>query len=129
MGDIGEHFSDSNPDFRGVSSSLLVARALETVRAKHPGWTVGNVDATVVFEGLKFGRIRKQKMRENVAALLQVPTAAVSIKAKTSERVGPIGRKEAVACHVVLTLFTEADGTERKGEACSCEKGDFDSLS
>ncbi|KFG57596.1 2-C-methyl-D-erythritol 2,4-cyclodiphosphate synthase domain-containing protein [Toxoplasma gondii RUB] len=124
LGDIGEHFSDSNPAFRGMSSSLLVARALEIVRAKHPDWRLGSVDATVVFDAMKFGRARKQKMRENLAELLQLPAAAVSVKAKTSEGVGPVGRKEAVACHVVLTLFksTRTDETEKKQETNNAQR-------
>ncbi|KEP60700.1 UNVERIFIED_CONTAM: 2-C-methyl-D-erythritol 2,4-cyclodiphosphate synthase domain-containing protein [Hammondia hammondi] len=124
LGDIGEHFSDSNPAFRGVSSSLLVARALEIVRAKHPNWRLGNVDATVVFDAIKFGRARKQKMRENLAELLQLPANAVSVKAKTSEGVGPVGRKEAVACHVVLTLFksTRTDETEKNRETNNAQR-------
>ncbi|PFH33453.1 hypothetical protein BESB_076700 [Besnoitia besnoiti] len=114
LGDIGEHFPDTDPRYRGVSSSGLVKEALAKVRAAGGGgggaWEVGSADATLVFEGFKLGPARKRAMQANLAALLEVPPTAVSLKAKTSEGVGPVGRQEAIACHVVLTLVRQASG-------------------
>ena len=77
---------------------------METVeRLASLGWTVVNLDVTVFAERPKLGPL-KATMRENIARLIGVPADAVNVKAKTGERVGPIGRGEAIGCHAVVLI-------------------------
>lgn len=101
-GDIGEHFPDTDPRYRGAPSSVLLCRAAEAVRDR--GWQIANVDVTVILDALQLGRRRKDAMRDKVASVLQLPADRVSLKAKTNEGLGSIGRREAIACHAVVCL-------------------------
>jgi 2-C-methyl-D-erythritol 4-phosphate cytidylyltransferase/2-C-methyl-D-erythritol 2,4-cyclodiphosphate synthase len=100
-GDIGRHFSDADPQWKGASSIDLLRRALEVVHAQR--LAVGNVDATVILERPKLAPYIDQ-MRANLAAVLGVPVDRVSIKAKTNEGLGEIGRGEAVAVHAIALV-------------------------
>jgi 2-C-methyl-D-erythritol 4-phosphate cytidylyltransferase / 2-C-methyl-D-erythritol 2,4-cyclodiphosphate synthase len=100
-GDIGRHFSDSDPKWKGASSIDLLRRALEVVHAQ--GLAVGNVDATVILERPKLAPYVDQ-MRANLAAVLGVSIDRVSIKGKTNEGLGEIGRGEAVAVHAIALV-------------------------
>jgi 2-C-methyl-D-erythritol 2,4-cyclodiphosphate synthase len=106
LGDIGEWFPNTDPQWQGAASSLFVTTAVQAARER--GWTVGNVDCTVHAERPKLSAF-KPAMAQRLAELLGVPVSAVNVKAKTGERVGPIGRGEAVdADVVVLMIATEA---------------------
>jgi 2-C-methyl-D-erythritol 4-phosphate cytidylyltransferase/2-C-methyl-D-erythritol 2,4-cyclodiphosphate synthase len=100
-GDIGRHFSDTDPRWKGASSLDLLRRALEVVRAQ--GLAVGNVDATVILERPKLAPYIDQ-MRANLAAVLGVSIDRVSIKGKTNEGLGEIGRGEALAVHAIALV-------------------------
>jgi 2-C-methyl-D-erythritol 4-phosphate cytidylyltransferase/2-C-methyl-D-erythritol 2,4-cyclodiphosphate synthase len=100
-GDIGRHFSDTDPRWKGASSIDLLRRALEVVQAQ--GLAVGNVDATVILERPKLAPYIDQ-MRANLAAVLGVPVDRVSIKGKTNEGLGEIGRGEAIAVHAIALV-------------------------
>jgi len=100
-GDIGRHFSDTDPRWKGASSVDLLRRAVEVVRAE--GLAVGNVDATVILERPKLTPYIDQ-MRANLAAVLGVSLDRVSIKGKTNEGLGEIGRGEAVAVHAIALV-------------------------
>jgi len=100
-GDIGRHFSDTDPRWKGASSVDLLRRAVEVVRAE--GLAVGNVDATVILERPKLAPYIDQ-MRANLAAVLGVSLDRVSIKGKTNEGLGEIGRGEAVAVHAIALV-------------------------
>jgi 2-C-methyl-D-erythritol 4-phosphate cytidylyltransferase / 2-C-methyl-D-erythritol 2,4-cyclodiphosphate synthase len=100
-GDIGRHFSDTDPQWKGASSIDLLRRALEVVHAQ--GLAVGNVDATVILERPKLAPYIDQ-MRANLAAVLGVSVDRVSIKGKTNEGLGEIGRGEAVAVHAIALV-------------------------
>ncbi len=100
-GDIGRHFPDTDERWRGASSLDLLGRAACLVRER--GYAVVNVDATVIVERPKLAP-HVAAMIERIADALQVPHAAVSVKGKTSEGVGAIGRGEAIACHAIALL-------------------------
>jgi 2-C-methyl-D-erythritol 4-phosphate cytidylyltransferase / 2-C-methyl-D-erythritol 2,4-cyclodiphosphate synthase len=100
-GDIGRHFPDTDPQWKGASSIDLLRRAAALVRAM--GLSVGNVDATVILERPKLAP-HIEAMRANLAAALDVPIGCISAKAKTNEGVGELGRGEAIAVHAVALL-------------------------
>jgi len=100
-GDIGRHFSDTDPRWKGASSVDLLRRAVEMVHAE--GLAVGNVDATVILERPKLAPHIDQ-MRANLAAVLGVSIDRVSIKGKTNEGLGEIGRGEAIAVHAIALV-------------------------
>jgi 2-C-methyl-D-erythritol 2,4-cyclodiphosphate synthase len=99
--DIGEMFPDSDPAFRNADSGVLLAGALDKVSAA--GYAVVNVDATIHLQRPKLAP-HKAAMRAEVAGLMGLPLAAVSIKAKTGEGVDAVGREEAVACTAIVGL-------------------------
>lgn len=101
LGDIGDHFPDTDPAFKGADSLLLLARVLDDVRAR--GWQVENVDSTVVAERPKLGPA-KQAIQQRLADVLGVDASAVGVKASTGERLGFIGRGEGVAALAVAQL-------------------------
>jgi 2-C-methyl-D-erythritol 4-phosphate cytidylyltransferase/2-C-methyl-D-erythritol 2,4-cyclodiphosphate synthase len=106
-GDIGRHFPDTDPQWRGASSVDLLGRAVAIVRAQ--GLEVGNVDATVIAEQPKLAPY-VDAMRANLARVLGVSIDRVSIKGKTNEGVGELGRGEAIAVHAIA-LLRSGDGT------------------
>jgi 2-C-methyl-D-erythritol 4-phosphate cytidylyltransferase / 2-C-methyl-D-erythritol 2,4-cyclodiphosphate synthase len=101
LGDIGRHFPDSDPHWKGASSLDLLARAVAMIRAE--GAEVGNVDVTVILEAPKI-RDHIQAMRSAIAGAIGVDAAQVSIKAKTNEGLDAIGRGEALAAHAIALL-------------------------
>ena len=100
-GDIGEMFADTDPANRGRDSIEMLERAVE--RVSTAGWRVNNVDITVVAERPKVGPNR-DAMRARLARALAVDVAAVSVKGKTNEGMGWIGRAEGLACVAVASL-------------------------
>ena len=100
-GDIGEMFSDTDPQNRGRDSIQMLRAAVERVRAM--GWMVHNADVTVVGEQPKIGPHR-EAMRASLAIALGVDARAVSVKGKTNEGMGWIGRAEGLACMAVASL-------------------------
>ncbi len=104
LGDIGQHFPDSDPQYHQVKSSYLLEKVW--VLLKHHGYHVINIDSTVITEKPKIAPFILP-MRESIAHLLDLELNAISIKAKTSEKMGFIGREEGLAAHVVVLLGTE----------------------
>ncbi len=102
LGDIGEHFPDTDPAFAGADSRVLLRRVVALVRAA--GYAVANVDATVLAQQPKLAPHR-DAMRANIAADLGIARDAVSVKATTTEQLGPVGRGEAIAAHAVCLLM------------------------
>jgi 2-C-methyl-D-erythritol 2,4-cyclodiphosphate synthase len=101
LGDIGQHFPDTDERWRDADSVALLRDV--AARVAEAGWTVGNVDATVVCEAPKLGAYR-DRMRDSLAAALAVEPGAVNVKFTTNERMGPIGRGEGVAALATATL-------------------------
>jgi 2-C-methyl-D-erythritol 2,4-cyclodiphosphate synthase len=101
LGDIGEHFPDTDPAYRGIDSLRLLAASFEMVRRK--GLRLVNADVTVMAQAPKIGP-HKAAMRQKIAPLLDVPPDRINIKATTTEGVGPYGRGEAIAATCSLLL-------------------------
>lgn len=101
LGDIGRHFPDTDPAYRGADSRVLLRNAIKKVAAA--GWAVVNVDATVHAQAPKIGP-HAAAMVANIAADLQIAAEQVNVKAKTSEGLGYVGRKEGIAASVVALL-------------------------
>ena len=105
-GDIGKHFPNTDPRFRGISSlELLKSVALKMARRK---WNVDNLDTTVVAEQPMIGPYIPQ-MVEKIAATLEMPTSRVNIKATTSEGLGFIGERKGIAAYAVVLLTSKND--------------------
>ena len=104
LGDIGSHFPDTDPRYRGISSLTLLEEVAKLLRGA--GYRVNNIDCTLVAEA---PRIRPYvgAMREKIAAALGVTAEDVSIKATTNEKMGFVGREEGMACFAVCTLKGE----------------------
>ncbi len=101
LGDIGEHFPDTDPAFAGADSLHLLATVLDRVAAE--GWTVVHVDATIAMERPKL-KPHKAQIGATLAAAMGVAPDAVNVKASTAERMGFVGREEGVAALAVATL-------------------------
>ena len=101
LGDIGQHFPDTDPRFKGISSMALLAETFELIRDK--GFRVNNVDATIVAEAPRLASHRAA-MQANIAGALEIDPADVNVKATTTEGLGAIGKGEAIAAMCVVTL-------------------------
>lgn len=101
LGDIGRHFPDTDPAYKGADSRVLLRGALDKVRAA--GWLVGNVDATIHAQAPRMAP-HIPAMAANIAADLGVEAGRVNIKAKTGEGLGFVGRKEGIAADAVVLL-------------------------
>ncbi|GAC1030439.1 2-C-methyl-D-erythritol 2,4-cyclodiphosphate synthase [Pseudomonas sp. No.21] len=103
LGDIGKHFPDTDPQFKGADSRALLRHVLVQVRNK--GWKVGNVDATIVAQAPKMAP-HIESMRASIAEDLGVELDQVNVKATTTEKLGFTGREEGIAVHAVALLLS-----------------------
>lgn len=103
LGDIGKHFPDTDPAFKGADSRVLLRHVLKQVQAK--GWKVGNVDATIIAQAPKMAP-HIDTMRSLIAEDLQIELDQVNVKATTTERLGFTGREEGIAAHAVALLVS-----------------------
>jgi 2-C-methyl-D-erythritol 2,4-cyclodiphosphate synthase len=101
LGDIGEHFPDSDSQWRGADSAQFVSATLALLKAA--GWQVINADLTLLAEAPRIGKVRQQ-ICERIARLLEVPSASVNLKATTSERLGFIGRSEGLGAMATVLI-------------------------
>ncbi len=101
LGDIGKHFPDTDPAYKGISSIELLRHVKELVEKE--GYTVGNIDATVIAQRPKL-RPYIDTMREHVANVLDVPVNAVNIKATTEEKLGFTGNEEGISSQAICLL-------------------------
>ncbi|MBN2605243.1 MAG: 2-C-methyl-D-erythritol 2,4-cyclodiphosphate synthase [Bacilli bacterium] len=101
LGDLGKLFPDTSEEFKGIDSSLLVLQVMKEVKDK--GYKVLNIDSTVFLEEPKLSPHIMQ-MRVNIAKLLEIDIDCVSVKATTSEKVGIVGRREAIVTQSVVLL-------------------------
>jgi 2-C-methyl-D-erythritol 2,4-cyclodiphosphate synthase len=102
LGDIGMHFPDTDPRWKGADSLVFLRHALSLANEK--GYTIGNVDSTVILERPKLKDFRVP-IRESLAAALAITIEQVSVKFKTAEKVGPVGEGRSVEAQAVVTLF------------------------
>jgi len=101
LGDIGMHFPDSDPAFKGIASTLLLQKTFDLLKVK--GYRVGNIDSTVCLQRPKIAPHIPQ-MRRLIAAHLDVDEDAVSVKATTEEQLGFTGREEGISAHAVALI-------------------------
>ena len=107
LGDIGHHFPDTTEQFRGADSIALLAEAARRVRAA--GWEIGNVDSTVIAQAPKLAP-HIPAMRQRISLALAVTLEQVNVKAKTAEKMGPVGRGEAVEARAICLLTRSGSG-------------------
>ena len=101
LGDIGRHFPDSDPAFKGADSGVLLQEAMRRVRAA--GWQLLNVDSTIIAQAPKLAP-HIDAIRARVAALLDIDVGCVNVKGKTNETLGYLGRGEAIETQAVCLL-------------------------
>lgn len=101
LGDIGSHFPSDDPAYRDISSLLLLGRVAEMLRTE--GWSIGNVDATIVAERPRISRYA-DRMKQNISQALSIGKDQVSIKATTAEGLGFTGREEGIAAFAVALI-------------------------
>ncbi len=101
LGDIGTHFPDHDPEYRGIDSKILLKRTSDLLLLK--GWVIGNIDSVV---SLQAPRIKPfiPEMKKTLAGVLGLDESDVSIKATTTERLGFVGREEGIAAQAVVLI-------------------------
>lgn len=102
LGDIGTHFPDTDPQFRGADSGVLLQEAARRVRAR--SFEIGNVDSTVIAQAPKLMPYITA-MRQRIADVLGIAVDQVNVKAKTAEKMGPVGQGQAMEARAVALLF------------------------
>ncbi len=107
LGDIGDHFPPTDPQWRGASSDQFAAYAVKLAADK--GYSLGNVDLTIICEAPKIGPHR-ENMRNRLAEILCADLSRISVKATTTELLGFTGRGEGIAAQAAITLFKGNDG-------------------
>jgi 2-C-methyl-D-erythritol 2,4-cyclodiphosphate synthase len=101
LGDLGDAYPDTDPRWKGADSRLFLRETLD--RLNRDGWQIVNLDLIIFAQEPKLGPV-KAAVRASLAELLGVAAGAVNVKAKTGERVGHIGRAEAIACQAVVLI-------------------------
>lgn len=101
LGDIGNHFPDTDPKYKGADSAVLLKEAMD--EARRLGWSIVNLDSTIICQAPKLAP-HIQPMRKRVAQILDLPVELVSIKAKTNEKLGYLGAGEAIETRCVVLL-------------------------
>ena len=101
LGDIGRHFPDTDERFRGADSILLLTEA--ALRARQGGWQVANVDSTVIAQAPRLAP-HIEAMRARIAQALDLPASHVNVKAKTAEKLGPVGMGQSIEARAVVLL-------------------------
>ncbi|MDD9303753.1 MAG: 2-C-methyl-D-erythritol 2,4-cyclodiphosphate synthase [Desulfobacter sp.] len=104
LGDIGEHFPDTDPSYKGISSSRLLAACLQKIKAQD--FKIVNLDCTLLAQAPKMAP-HKQAMTDQIARILEMDTDCVNIKATTTENLGFIGRKEGIAAQSTVLLYKD----------------------
>jgi len=107
LGDIGEHFPDTDPRYKDISSLKLLGRVAGLARERK--YTVHNADITLILEEPRIGPF-KNKMKQNIARMLKLKIEDVNVKATTNEGAGAIGRSEAASALAVVTLMPVEGG-------------------
>jgi 2-C-methyl-D-erythritol 2,4-cyclodiphosphate synthase len=101
LGDIGRHFPDTDERFRGADSILLLTEA--ALRARQEGWQIANVDSTVIAQAPKLAP-HIEAMRARIAQALDLQATQVNVKAKTAEKLGPVGMGQSIEARAVVLL-------------------------
>ena len=101
LGDIGMHFPDTDPQWKGVDSLKFLRHAREL--AANGGWRIVNVDSTIILERPKLKEYRL-RIRESLAAAMRIPLDCMSVKFKTAEKVGPVGEGRSAEAQAIVLL-------------------------
>jgi len=101
LGDIGEHFPDTDPQYKGIAGSQLLKTVKQLVDKS--GYKINNLDVVLIAQEPALTPFKKQ-MKQRICALLSLKEDCVNIKAKTNEDLGAVGNKEAIACYAVVSL-------------------------
>ena len=101
LGDLGKHFPDTDSKYKDIDSSIIVKEVVKMMKSK--GCEINNIDVSITLEKPKLKNYI-EAMRVNLSSLLETPIENVSIKAGTNERVGPLGRNEAVKAEAIVLL-------------------------
>lgn len=101
LGDIGEHFPDTDPAYKGISSAILLERTVQLIRTQ--GYEVGNIDTTVCLQSPKI-KPYIPEMRKQIALCMKVSENQISVKATTEEKLGFTGRQEGISAYAVALI-------------------------
>jgi len=110
LGDIGQHFPDTDPRYKDADSSTFLKAVMALVREE--GWQVNNVDITIIAQAPRLAPYR-DAMRNRIAELLGIEIDSVSVKATTTDQMGFVGRKEGIAAIAVVSLTRDEGGGKR----------------
>lgn len=102
LGDIGKHFPDTDPQYKNISSIVLLKHVVGLIHSKQ--YQISNVDSMLIMEQPKIAQYVEQ-MRNNIAAALSIPVECVSVKATTNEKMGFIGRVEGAAAQAIAIII------------------------
>ncbi len=102
LGDIGTHFPDTDPTFKGADSGVLLTEAARRVRSK--GFEIGNVDSTVIAQAPKL-MPHMPAIRARIAQVLGIEVDQVNVKAKTAEKMGPVGLGQAMEARAIVLVY------------------------
>lgn len=101
LGDIGKHFPDTDPQYKGIDSKILLQRTYDLIKEK--GYSIINIDSSLCLEKPKI-KPHISAMQETIARILNIGIDDISIKATTTEKMGFVGREEGVTAHAVVLL-------------------------
>ncbi len=102
MRDIGYHFSDKDPKFKGIDSKVLLKQVITLIRKE--GYEIGNIDSTICLQEPKINP-HIPEMKKCLAEVMEIPQVDISIKATTTEKLGFVGKKEGIAAHAVVLIY------------------------
>jgi len=102
MGDIGEKFSDKCKKFKNISSSSLIKQVIKEIKTKNYG--INNIDINIITESPKLKKFKK-KIINNISNLCEISLDRINIKTKTTEKLGVIGQKKAIAAEVIMSVI------------------------
>ncbi len=101
-GDIGEHFPDTSPEYKNISSLVLLDKTKEIIKE----YRINNIDSIIIAQEPKLASYLS-KMKENIAQVLKIEKGKINIKATTTEKLGPMGRGEGIAAYAMVSLEEE----------------------
>jgi 2-C-methyl-D-erythritol 2,4-cyclodiphosphate synthase len=102
LGDIGKHFKNTDPRWKGIDSKILLKKVCEMIEIE--GYKISNIDSTICLQEPKIGKY-VEDMKAAIANVTGLPTNCISIKATTTEEMGFVGRKEGLEAHAVVLIF------------------------
>ena len=102
LGDIGKHFKNTDPQWKGIDSKILLQKVCEMITEQ--GYQISNIDSTLILESPKIGKYVPE-MKKAISGVAGIAEDCISIKATTSETMGFVGRKEGLEAHAVVLVY------------------------